>query len=135
MATIESYLLPRLGKDGRPLKPLTRYMVRYRTPQHTQTKKRGFSTNRDAEAFAATVEVEKMTGRYVAPALGQITIGDLGTEWLARQAHHKPSWSARLESVWRVHVEPAWGDRRIGDVRPSEVQTWIAELKLSPSSV
>ena len=110
-------------------------MVRFRTPQHTQTKKRGFTTKRDAEAFAATVEVEKMTGKYVAPALGQITIGDLGTEWLARQAHHKPSWSARLESVWRVHVEPAWGDRRIGDVRPSEVQTWIAELDSRPSSV
>ena len=75
MATIESYLLPRKDKDGRPLKPLTRYMVRFRTPQHTQTKKRGFTTKRDAEAFAATVEVEKMTGKYVAPALGQITIG------------------------------------------------------------
>ena len=39
-----------------------RFVVRYRTPQHTQTKKRGFKTKRDAEAFAATVEVEKMTG-------------------------------------------------------------------------
>jgi hypothetical protein len=46
-------------------------------------------------------------GDDIAPALAQITVGDLGTEWLIRQAHHKPSWSARLESVWRVHVEPA----------------------------
>ena len=28
----------------------TRYMVRYRTPQHTQTKKRGFKTKRDARS-------------------------------------------------------------------------------------
>jgi integrase len=135
MATIESYELPRRGKDGKPLKPLTRYMVRYRTPQHTQTKKRGFTTKRDAEAFAATVEVEKLTGSYVAPALGQITVGELGKQWLTRQAHHKESWSARLESVWRVHVEPKWGARRIGDIRQSEVQTWVAQLKLSASSV
>ncbi|MCH9732732.1 MAG: site-specific integrase [Actinomycetia bacterium] len=135
MATIESYKLARKNEDGKPLKPLTRYMVRYRTPQHTQTKKRGFTTKRDAEAFANTVEVEKMTGKYVAPALGQITVSELGNAWLARQAHHKPSWSARLESVWRVHVEPAWGARRIGDIRPSQVQTWVAELKLSASSV
>jgi hypothetical protein len=36
-------------------------MVRYRTPPHTQTKKRGFTTKRSAEAFANTVEVEKLT--------------------------------------------------------------------------
>jgi hypothetical protein len=45
-------------------------MVRYRTPQHTQTKKRGFTTKRAAEALANTVEVEKLTGNYVAPSLG-----------------------------------------------------------------
>ena len=110
-------------------------MVRYRTPQHTQTKKRGFTTKRAAEAFANTVEVEKLTGHYVAPSLGQVTLGELGEEWLARQAHHKASWSARLESVWRVHVEPKWGRRRIADIRPTEVQKWVAELKLSASSV
>lgn len=72
MATIESYELPRKDKDGKPLKPLTRYMVRYRTPQRTSTKKRGFKTKRDAQEFASTVEVEKMTGSYVAPSLGLI---------------------------------------------------------------
>ena len=126
MATIERYQT----STG-----ATRYMVRYRTPQHTQTKKRGFTTKRAAEAFANTVEVEKLTGNYVAPSLGQVTIGELGKEWLARQAHHKASWSARLESVWRVHVEPQWGRRRIADIRPTEVQKWVAEMKLSPSSV
>lgn len=126
MATIEKY---------QTATGTTRYMVRYRTPQHTQTKKRGFTTKRAAEAFANTVEVEKLTGSYVAPSLGQVTIGELGKEWLARQAHLKASWSARLESVWRVHVEPRWGRRRIADIRPTEVQKWVAEMKLSPSSV
>lgn len=126
MATIESY---QTATDA------TKYMVRYRTPQHTQTKKRGFTTKRAAKEFAATVEVEKMTGKYVAPALGQITVAELGPSWLARQAHHKASWAARLESVWRVHVEPAWGRRRIADIRRTEVQTWVAQLPLSASSV
>lgn len=52
MATIESYDTA-AGK---------RYQVRYRTPNRTQTKKRGFKTKRDAQEYAATVEVEKMTG-------------------------------------------------------------------------
>ena len=37
MATIESYETSTGAK---------RYMVRYRTPQHTQTKRRGFTTMR-----------------------------------------------------------------------------------------
>ncbi len=126
MATIEKY---------QTATGTTRYMVPYRTPQHTQTKKRGFTTKQAAQAFANTVEVEKLTGNYVAPSHGQITVDELGSEWLARQAHHKASWSARLESVWRVHVEPKWGRRRIADIRPTEVQKWVAELKLSASSV
>jgi hypothetical protein len=126
MATIEKY---------QTATGATRYMVRYRTPLHKQTKKRGFTTKRTAEAFANTVEVEKLTGTYVLPSLGQITIGELGEEWLTRQAHHKASWSARLESVWRIHVAPKWGQRRIADIRPTEIQKWVAELRLSASSV
>lgn len=125
MATIEKYL-----KSGK-----TAYRVRYRTPENRQTDKRGFKTKREAEQFAATVEVKKMTGSYVAPSLGQITVGELGPKWLIRQVHHKPSWSARLESIWRVHVEPKWGRRRIADILGTEIQDWVAELDLSASSV
>lgn len=63
----------------------TRYRVRYRTPDRRQTDKRGFTTKREAEAFAATVEVSKLKGEYVAPALGKITVGELGPGWLKRQ--------------------------------------------------
>jgi hypothetical protein len=71
VATIESYQTSSGAK---------RYVVRYRTPQRTQTKKRGFKTKRDAQEFAATVEVEKLTGKYVAPSLGQVTVRELGSD-------------------------------------------------------
>jgi hypothetical protein len=87
-----------------------------------QRRDRHITTKRAAETFANRVDVEKLTGNYVAPSLGQVTVGELGKEWLARQAHHKASWSARVESVWRVHVEPKWGRRRIADIRQTEVQ-------------
>src|ERR1700733_6576972 len=76
MATIESYETSTGAK---------RYMVRYRTPQRTQTKRRGFTTKRDAQEFANTVEVEKMTGAYVAPSLGLITVGEMAPAWLSRK--------------------------------------------------
>ena len=68
MATIESY------KDASGAR---KYLVRYRTPQQTQTKKRGFKTKRDAEDFANTVEVRKLEGNYVAPSLGRVTVAEL----------------------------------------------------------
>lgn len=120
MATIESYQT----STG-----ATRYMVRYRTPRRTQTKKRGFKTKRAAKDFAATVEVEKMTGTYVAPKLGTISIRELAPNWLSRkQSDVAPSNYRMLESAWRVHVEPVWGTMRIADVDLAAVERWIADM-------
>lgn len=119
MATIEGYNT----KGGK------RYRVRYRTPDHKQTDKRGFTTKRDAEAFAATVEVEKLRGEYVAPALGRITVGELAEDWLARkESDLKPSSYRPLEVAWRKHVKPRWGSVRIVDVDLDAVERWIADM-------
>jgi integrase len=106
-----------------------RYRVRYRTPERKQTDKRGFRTKRDAEQFAATVEVAKMRGEYVPPTLGRITIGQLGPAWLERQqGHMKPSGFRSYESAWRVHVEPRWGCMRVSEIQFTAVQGWVSQL-------
>ena len=102
MATIEKY---------QTASGATLYRVRYRTPDNRSTQKRGFKTKRDAERFAATVEVAKMRGEYVAPSVGKITIGELGAAWLDRQRGHiKPSTSRSYEAL-ELHVAPRWGRR------------------------
>lgn len=130
MATVEKYFVPQKNSDGKPLKPLTRYMVRYRQPNGKQTKKRGLKTKRDAEDFAATVEVEKMTGSYVAPSLGMIPIAELAPAWLSRKESDVAKSNYRmLESAWRVHVKPVWGDVRIADIELNMVESWIADMR------
>ena len=63
------------------------YRVRYRTPDLRQTDKRGFTSKRDAERFAATVEVAKMRGEYVAPTLGGSPLASWGQRgWRASKA-------------------------------------------------
>src|SRR6476620_12368195 len=95
-----------------------RYRVRYRTPDNRQTDKRGFRTKRDAERFAAEVEVAKMRGEYVAPSSARVTVGELGQAWLARQRGHlKPSAYSALEIAWRLRVAPRWGHVPLGDIR------------------
>lgn len=116
----------------------TRWRVRYRTPDNRQTDKRGFTTKREAESFAATLEVAKMRGEYVAPKLGKVTVGELGPAWLQRQqGHMKPSGFRSYASVWKNHVEPRWGTKRINDIRFSDVQGWVSELsaRRSPTIV
>ena len=120
MATIEPY---------QTASGATLYAVRYRKPDNKQTWKRGFARKRDAQAFAATVEVSKMRGEYVAPSLGKVTVGELGPRWLERQrGHMKPSGFRSYESAWRVHVAPRWARTAIADLRFSDVQAWVAEL-------
>src|SRR5271163_1040893 len=107
----------------------TLYRVRYRTPDHRQTDKRGFATKRDAEAFAATVEVSKLKGEYVAPARARVTVGELGSAWLDRQRGHlKPSGYAVMETTWRLRIKPRWGKIALGDIRPTAVQQWLSDL-------
>jgi hypothetical protein len=96
-----------------------RYRVRYRTPQGRQTDKRGFKRKRDAEQWAATVEVDKLRGDYVKPSDARRAIDSLGPAWLARQRGHlKPSAYRPLEvrfypfgrpktDCWHVTASPA----------------------------
>ncbi|BBY41661.1 hypothetical protein MMAN_57950 [Mycobacterium mantenii] len=120
MATISRYQT----SDG-----ATRYRVRYRTPDQRQTDKRGFATKKAAEAFAASVEVSKLRGEYVAPRDARVTLGELGPAWLDRQRGHlKPSGYAVMETTWRLHLQPRWGRVALGDIKPTGVQKWISDL-------
>jgi integrase len=111
-----------------------RYRVRYRKPDHSSTDKRGFRTQREARAFLATVEVSMHRGEYVDPTASRVTIGTLGAEWLTNQTHLKPSSLDPVQRAWRLHVEPVWGRRALGQVRHSEVQAWVTELSSRKSA-
>ena len=126
MATITSYDT----KAGK------RWRVRYRKPDRSQTDKRGFKTKRDAQAFAATVEVQKLSGSYISPTDARITVASLAEPWLrTKQATLKPSSYQSLHTAWNARVEEAWGDRAIGTIRKSEVQAWLDGIDKSATVV
>lgn len=106
-----------------------RYLVRYIKPDRSQGGKRGFLTKRDAEAYLATVEVAVTTQQYIDPGDARIQIRELGTIWLQdQQAVLKPSSMHPLESCWRIHVEPRWGEVKVSEVRYSDARAWVTEL-------
>ena len=105
-----------------------RYRVRYRDPDRRSREKGGFARKKDAEEYLANVTVSASRGEYVDPTTAKSTISELGAEWIANQTHLKASAFRSVETAWRVHVEPAWGSRRLGEIKHSEVQAWLTRF-------
>lgn len=107
----------------------TLYRVRYRTPDHRQTDKRGFKTKRDAEAFANTVEVRKLTGEFIPETAGRVTVAELAPDWLTRKEQATAASNYRMiESAWRVHVRPKWGRWQVAKITVPDIESWIAQM-------
>lgn len=112
-----------------------RYMVSYRDPTNKQVLKRGFTRKTDAERYLRVNETAKDRGEYIDPADAKATVKALGEEWLeTRQPVMKPSAFRSLDSAWRIHVVGKWGDREIGGLRHSEVQSWVSTLAKTRSA-
>lgn len=105
-----------------------RYRVRYRKPGGKQTDKRGFTTKKAAELWAANNIVNLAAGTWIDPADANITVGQLGDVWFAQQNHLKPSSLKPVRIAWELRVKPRWGNLPVGEVRHSDIQTWVAGL-------
>jgi hypothetical protein len=113
-----------------------RYRVRYIAPDGRE-RSESFPdrAKRDAEAFLATVEVDKLRGSYIDPAAGQKPFAPFAEAWLRT---HRLDESTRqsVEVRVRKHIIPYFGDRPIAAIQPSTVRDWEASLvgKLSVGS-
>ncbi|XOQ63868.1 MAG: Phage integrase [Bifidobacterium crudilactis] len=129
MASVESYET----KAGK------RFTVRYRKPDHSMGRKRGFKRKKDAVDWAAEhVTVALASDTYVDPAKGKALISDLYQSWYAEHSPlWKQSWRHTVEISWNTHVKDAWGDVRIMDMERASVQQWVSALskKRSASTV
>ncbi|QZT56735.1 site-specific integrase [Mycolicibacterium austroafricanum] len=119
MATIKRY----------PTAAGERWEVRYRQPNGSTSRKRGFTTKRAAEDWDANNKVAINSGSYIAPSKGRATVGDLAPGWLERKkSTTEPSHSRMLDSAWRVHVEPVWGSVPVSKVTTTGVKNWSATM-------
>lgn len=115
-----------------------RYRVRYRKPDKSQTDKRGFKTKKEAQLYLASVTVSKAKGEYVDPTEGRRTVATFAAQWKAeRLTTLKPSSRHAMETAWRIHVEPKWGERSVAGIKQTEIAEWVAELseKKSPQTI
>lgn len=114
---------PYKTKSGR------RWEVQWTRPDGRRTRKRGFSTKAEAQAWIEDQGVAQRKGTWVDPALSNIPLSELWGPWIAikKMRHGTSTWKP-LDSAWRTHVKPRWGLTPISQITTEQLQTWIVDL-------
>src|SRR4051794_33254115 len=76
---------------------------------------RHFKRKVDAQRWLDEMTAAMVTGQYVDPAAGRVTVRQYAEQWRARQVH-RPTTAAHVETMLRRHVYPALGQKRLSSV-------------------
>jgi integrase len=114
-------------------RPNGRWRARYRD-QAGYEHARHFDRKADAQRWLDTVTADVLTGRYVDPRAGRVTVGEFAAQWLAAQTFD-PLTRETVESRIRVHIKPHLGKIELRSLRPSTVQAWVRgrQTEVAPS--
>lgn len=111
------------ASDGKGMRWRARYV-----DDAAREHSKAFARKVDAQAWLNEITSTIVTGTYVAPGAGNVTIKQMHEQWLGTQGHVKESTRATRESAWSVHVSVRWADVRLVDVQTSAIRAWVAEL-------
>lgn len=77
-----------------------------------------------AKKYGKKMEADVERGEYIDPKAGRELFGAVAQKYL-RLRKVGGSSHRTYESIYRNHVEPAFGERSVKSVRPSEVAAWL----------
>lgn len=105
-----------------------KWEVRYRLPSGQTTRKRGFTTKRDATAFLHSTEASKSTGGFVSASAGRVTVGTVAEAWKKSLDAKAAKTRKNRLSVYSHDVEPHWSNVPVGKVKRSHIEVWVSEM-------
>lgn len=110
------------------------WRARWRDPDGSQHNM-SFKRKAEAERFLAGISADIVRGTYVDPN-DPTLFRDYAENWREAQVH-RPTTRAHVETNLRRHAYPAFGDRRLSTIRPSEIQAWVTRMSrtLAPATV
>lgn len=92
---------------------------------------RHFTRKVDAQRWLDETTASVVTGQYVDPKAGRVTVREYAEQWRASQVHREGT-VVQVEGILRRHVYPVLGDRPISGVLPSDVQSFVKRLSTVP---
>lgn len=106
-----------------------RWEVRFTTPARKRTRKRGFTTKRDAQLWSASNVVSQAQGTYIDASAGKVSVGDVLADFIERRGTRAETTLAARESHAANWVEPYWASWSIGDVRADDIAEWTEWMR------
>lgn len=103
-----------------------RWLACWLDPDEREVTK-AFKGKTAADKHWRDMESARDRGEYYDPKAGLAKLDDIAVRWLASRAVD-PSSEIKDESVYRLHVKPTFGRRPVKAIKPSDVQTWQADL-------
>lgn len=110
-----------------------RWRARYVDGNGSEVSK-GFARKVDAQHWLDEVTSTIVTGTYVAPGAGNVTVGELHKQWVGTFGHLKATTKAVRESAWSTQVRDKWGATPVCEVQTSAVRAWVNDLAVQGSS-
>lgn len=112
----------------------TRWEVRYRTPQRTTSRKRGFTSRRQAEDWLHENQAKVNRGQWQPAHVGKITLREFSKSWIET----KVNLSANSKRAYRNsldHFETAGlAGMYLKDIKPIDIEKWVAEISKTLSA-
>jgi len=68
-------------------------------------------------------------GDWIDPKLGDLTVAKFWERAKDGRGHRETASRRRDESHWRNHVEPKWGQRRLGSILKPDINAWVKEMQ------
>jgi integrase len=73
-------------------------------------------------------------GDFVDPRQGKVTIAEFAERWQATRTHLAQATRDQDRHYLNSLVLPTFGRRPVASLRPSEIETWLAQLEVAPTT-
>ncbi|WP_055490356.1 tyrosine-type recombinase/integrase [Streptomyces sp. TP-A0356] len=102
-----------------------RWQARYRDPHTGQLRsaEETYATKTDAEVALTLIESDITRGQWNDPDAGKVHFGEYATAWLKDRKLAARS-RERHESVIRLYLLPAFGERPLSSITTAQVRAW-----------
>lgn len=110
----------------------SRWQVRWYDLNDTglqKPRKKQFKRRSEADEFAAELEDDMRSGRYIDPSQDEQIFREVATTWPASKSSVKGSTMCRYLRELDYSVLPKWGNIQIGRSTRPKIDAWVSELR------
>ncbi|MGA8724216.1 MAG: hypothetical protein WB565_04200 [Acidimicrobiales bacterium] len=105
--------------------PSGRWQASYWHEGARYTAPNTFPTKADANAYLSNAETDILRGGWIDPAKARPLFRVVSKDWLGHNGTKRASSVERDRAIIQHHLNPRFGDRPVGSVRPAEIQAAV----------